>query len=123
MKVLRLIAPLTLVLLFGLFVGCGGGEKSDAEKAMKDAAENVAGMAHEAGQKAGEMAEDAAEGAQEMMEQVKKELADKEAELEKLTEKLKAMSPADMAGSAGKDLKAKIQKLESEIQELKDKLA
>lgn len=118
MKVLRLMASLAVVLTVGFCIGCGDGEnkvEGAADAAMEEvgeAAEGVAGMA-----------EEAAESAQGMMEEIKAELAAKEDELAKLKEQMSGLSPTDLAGKAGKELKAKSEALSAEIQQLKDKLA
>jgi uncharacterized protein YukE len=118
-------APAIVVLLgFAMIfavVGCGGAaEKSEsAVEALTEKAEDMA-------ETAGEMAEDvmnmAPDEIQAKVEDLKKEIAEKETELAELTEKLKGMSPTDLAGDTGAQLKEESDKLTQEVTDLKKKL-
>lgn len=111
------------------FLGCGGEEKSALDKAgdaARHAGEEVADRASEMSESAAEMVEDITEMTpeqiQSMVEELKTKIADKESELGKIAEKLKQMSPTEMAGDGARALKGEQETLTKELRKLKDRL-
>jgi small-conductance mechanosensitive channel len=122
MKLLSTMGTLSLILLVGLCLSCGGSsEETPPPAGEATSAESVEPAVDSAVDTAEEAAGDAAADA--TVDKIKAELADKEAELEKITDELKALSPQDMVGEKGEELKKKSEALSDEIQKLKDKLA
>ena len=130
MKLSQTPALFCAVLLIGLLTACGGsGDSGSAGEAMEKAGEAVDDAMEQAGEavdtamdEAGDAVDSAMAGGAEMVDKLKAELAEKETELEKVTEQLKNLSPADLAGKTGNELKAKSEELGEEIAKLKDRL-
>jgi TolA-binding protein len=109
---LRTILSLSVVLLIGLSLGCGGtSEESSAEPAVSEAAAETE-----------QAAEEATGTVEEMADSIQAEIAEKEAELAALNEQIAQLSPEDLLTDAGKDLQAKAEALMQQIAELKEKL-
>jgi len=115
MKRLSTIGALSLVLLIGLCLSCGGSGETPS-------AESVGAEVDSAVDAAVEAADEAVGDADATIDEIKAELADKEAELEKVADELKGLSPQDMMGDTGEELKAKSEALNDEIQQLNEKL-
>jgi polyhydroxyalkanoate synthesis regulator phasin len=112
MSYLRAILSLSVVLLIGLSLGCGGTyEESSAEPAGSEAAAETE-----------QAAEEATDTVAETAETIQAEIAEKEAELAAITEQIEQLSPEDLLAEAGKELQAKAEALRQQIEELKAKL-
>jgi len=114
------------------FLGCGkaadeGSALERAGDAVRQAGEEVADSAAEMADSAAEMVEDVTEMTPEQIqakvEELKTKIADKESELGKIAEKLKKLSPTDLAGDGAKKLQQQSDTLTEELQGLKDKLS
>ena len=119
MKLSRMLPLLLVVLLIGLVTACGSEDTGSAGDAMDKAGDAVDDAMDEAGDAVDTAMGDGAD----MVEKIKAELAEKESDLEKITDEIKNLSPADMAGEKANELKAKSEALGDEIAKLKEKLA
>jgi phenylalanyl-tRNA synthetase alpha subunit len=116
MKLLSTVGAICLFLLVGLCLCCGGStEPTTPESEVTPSEDSAVDEAVVA-------AEEAADDAEATIEKLKAELAEKEADLERLADELKGLSPADVTGEKGQELRAKSEALADEIQQLKDKL-
>ena len=110
-----------------LAVGCG---QDDAEKsavdAVTEAAAEVGGEIQEAAEAASEsvdgMIDEASDAVAATVDEIKAQIAEKEGELQAVKDQIASMSPTDMAGDAGAELKAKSEALMGELAALRDKL-
>jgi peptidoglycan hydrolase CwlO-like protein len=119
MNRLSMIGALSLVLLVGLCLSCGGSGETPSAESVGAEVDSAVDTAVEA---ADEAADEAVADADATIDKIKAELADKEAELEKVADELKGLSPQDMMGDTGEELKAKSEALNDEIQQLNEKL-
>ena len=119
MKLLSMVSALGLILLVGLCISCGGSgddtSPATAEKSVSETVDSVVDSAVEA-------ADEAVADADPTMDKIKAEIAAKEDDLAKIADELKGLSPQDMVGEKGAELKAKSEALTAEIEELKAKL-
>ena len=112
MKLLSTVAAMCLILLVGLCLSCGGSTEQTTPTAEETPSAESAESA----------VEEAVDDAEATIDEIKAELAEKEADLERIAEEIKGLSPTDVAGEKGQELKAKSEALSDEIQKLKDKL-
>jgi hypothetical protein len=116
-------------LLIGLLTACGGsgdsvGDAMDqAGDAVDDAMDQAGDAVDTAMDEAGDAIDSATADGAEVIEKIKAALAEKEGDLEKVTDEIKNLSPADLAGEKANELKAKSEALGEEIAKLKEKLA
>lgn len=124
------LAALSLAVLMTVgLIGCqGSSEEAGA------GAEGMAGTESEAAAEAGQGQEEtapdlAAEAAtmspeelQAKIDELTSQIEEKEGELKEITEKLKALAPADLAGDTGRQLQAESDTLTEEINSLKEKV-
>ena len=119
MKLLSTVSALGLILLVGLCLSCGdSGDEASPTAGEKSMAESV----DAAVDSAVEAADEAVADANSSMDKIKAELAEKEDDLAKIAEQLKGLSPQDVMGEKGAELKAKSEALTDEIEKLKAKL-
>jgi len=141
MKLSRILPLLLVVLMIGLVTACGSEDTGSAGDAMDKAGDAVDDAMDKAGDavdtamdktgdavdtavdKTGDAVDTAMADGAGMAEKIKAELAEKESDLEKITDEMKNLSPADMAGAKANELKAKSEALGGEIAKLKEKLA
>jgi len=121
---------LLVVLMIGLVTACGSEDTGSAGDAMDKAGDAVDDAMDEAGDavntamdETGDAVDSAMADGAETVEKIKAELAEKESDLDKITDEIKNLSPAEMAGDTGKKLKAQSEALGDEIAKLKEKLA
>jgi hypothetical protein len=130
MRYARLFALAVAALAMAWLIGCGGSTEEAAATAVEDPAGTAAEAAEQAGEDLADTAADLADQAAEMapedlkatLDEIQAQIEEKEGELGEITEKLKALSPTDMAGDAAKELQAKSNSLMEEIESLKEKL-
>ena len=104
--------------LFALVTACGGGESSAAGSDAMPGGDPAAGGAEDVlDQAAGEVAKQR-EALEEQIAGWEETLASKQGELEGMLEKLKGLSPQDVLGEEGKQLKLDTETLQKAIDEL-----
>ena len=108
MKLLSTVSALGLILLVGLFLSCGdSGDQASPTAEEKSVTESV----DAAVDSAVEAADEAVADANSSMDKIKAEIAAKEDDLAKIADELKGLSPQDMVGEKGAELKAKSEAL------------
>lgn len=119
MKLVSTMSAMCLILSVGLCLSCGGSSEETTPTAGETpSAESV----ESAVDSAADAAEEAVADADTTVDKIKAELEEKEADLKKVAEELEGLSPQDVMGEKGKELKAKSDALNDEIQKLKDKI-
>lgn len=119
MRLLTNVRAILPLLLLGLCLSCSGS----AEKSSTAAEETTAAESIESAVDAGEEAAgEAVEEAEMALDDLEAALAEKVADLEDVEDELKGLSPEDLMGDKGKQLKAKSETLNEEIRKLKEKI-
>ena len=117
---------LLLLLTPALMIGCGKDKTEEPAKTAEAAAAEVkeagSDMADAVSEVVDEASGDAAAMVGATVDDIKAMISEKEAELKAVTDKLTGMSPTDLVGSAGSEMKAKSEALMSELGELREKL-
>ena len=127
MKLLSTVGALSLILLVAVCLSCGGsGDTTQPAAGEEPSAGSVDAAVDEAVDAVDEAVDQATDEAVaeagSAMGKIKAEIAAKEADLAKIADELKALSPQDMMGEKGSELKAKSEALTEEIDQLKAKL-
>ncbi len=99
------------------------GTPSDTEQAAPERTEAVQAAAAQGAEPVEELAEEAEAAVGATIDELKRRLAEKEAELEMINEQIKGLSPTDLAGERGAELKQKSETLSGEIRKLKERIA
>lgn len=123
MKLLSTVPALSLILLVAVCLSCGGsGDTTQPAAGEEPSAESVDAAVDEAVEAVDQATDEAVAEAGSAMDKIQAEIAAKEDDLAKIADELKALSPQDMMGEKGSELKAKSEALTEEIDQLKAKL-
>jgi len=122
MKLMSTVGALFLILLVGLCLSCGGSGETTPPAAGEPSADSVDAAVDKAVDKAVDAADEAVADADSAIDKLNAEIAAKEDDLAKIADELKGLSPQDMVGEKGAELKAKSEALTDEIEQLKAKL-